>query len=414
MGEVLVALHEPTGRQVALKVALGDPSPDERARFVREAQATAALHHPNIVVIHDAGEINGRAFLAMELVQGQSLKSHVETAGPVPSRDAAALVRSLADAISVAHGCGVLHRDLKPANVLLTPEGLVKLVDFGLARRASDQSLTQTGQVLGTPAYMPPEQAAGERERIDERSDVYGLGAILYTLLCGEPPFAGATAINIVAKVLSKPPEPPSKRHPGVDQDLEAICLRALEKEPEDRYGSAGEFGRALTHYLDGSEARRPSPNVLAVAALVVIVLAALGGWMGAKQGGGDTRPEVPTPPIREDVPVRRVVLDSKTFGTSTPWSSPEGGRSPLRSEASDCGAPRSYAKGPASVFRCSSTERRFMSTWTWPLTSCMERSTPGTSWRCGSKGRTARGYSNSRSGSGSARIGFSSSLRLG
>jgi serine/threonine protein kinase len=215
MGVVFKA-HEPTlGRDVALKVLL---NPDPDPRFFQEAKAAAALRHRGIVAIDDVGkDPAGRDYLVMELVEGESLQQRIRRDGPLPIDEAVQITLQLCDALAYAHARGVIHRDLKPHNVLLTPAGVAKLTDFGLGKVLNQsQSLTQTGEVMGTPAYMPPEQAEGDKAAMGPCADVYSLGATLYALLAGRPPFRAPTAMNLLHAVLTKAPEPLSKHRPDV------------------------------------------------------------------------------------------------------------------------------------------------------------------------------------------------------
>jgi WD40 repeat protein/serine/threonine protein kinase len=276
-------------RLVALKMLLtGEHAgADELARFRGEARALARLQHPNIVQIHDVGEHDGRPYFALELVDGGSLKDHLDGT-PLPPRQAAELVQTLARAIHAAHQCGIVHRDLKPGNVLLqrgltqrrkdakkdeggederdSPtsssslgalaslrEALPKITDFGLAKRLDESgSGTQSGAFLGTPSYTPPEQAEGQASRIGPASDVYGLGAILYELLTGRPPFRAETTLETLRQVTTVEPASPRSLAPRLPRDLETICLTCLEKEPGRRYASALALAEDLRRFLAG------------------------------------------------------------------------------------------------------------------------------------------------------------------
>jgi serine/threonine protein kinase len=254
MGVVYRARQVGLNRTVALKVirAGGDAGPQERARFRVEAEAVAALSHPHIIQIYDYGEWDGRPYLVMEFAEGGSLAQRLG-GRPTPPSEAAALVETLARAAHFVHDRGLIHRDLKPANVLLTDQGVPKLADFGLARRlGQDQGLTRTGAVLGTASYMAPEQAAGDRHALGPAADVYALGAILYECLTGRPPFRADTHELTVHQVLSEDPPPPTRLRPDVPAELEAICLKCLEKEPARRFASALALAEDLRRYQDG------------------------------------------------------------------------------------------------------------------------------------------------------------------
>ncbi len=253
MGVVYKAKQELADRTVALKVMLNSDHarPEEVARFQVEAQAAARLQHPNIVQIYEVGQTGDMPYFTLEYVEGGTLSRKIAKQ-MLTADQAAKMLRTLASAIAYAHGRGVIHRDLKPANILLAPDGSPKIADFGLARRTDDVShLTVDGTILGTPNYMSPEQAAGDQAAIGPLSDVYTLGAILYELLVGRPPFKAATAWEVIRQVRTAEPTPPSTLQPGVARDLETICLKCLQKEPSKRYGSAQLLSEDLERYLN-------------------------------------------------------------------------------------------------------------------------------------------------------------------
>jgi serine/threonine protein kinase len=254
MGVVYRAWQVSLKRPVALKLIRDGAlaGPQQQARFRIEAEAVGRMRHANIVAIYEVGEHQGRPFFAMELVEGPSLDRQL-SGRPQPARQAAELVHSLALAVQHAHAQSVVHRDLKPANILLSSDGVPKVTDFGLAKRLDSQStaLTQEGAVLGTAAYMAPEQAAGKKE-IGPACDIYALGAILYEMLTGRPPFLADSWQQTIEQVLHDEPAPPARLHPGVPPDLETICLKCLEKEPAGRYASAGELADDLARFIEG------------------------------------------------------------------------------------------------------------------------------------------------------------------
>ncbi len=263
MGVVYEARQISLGRVLALKMIPGGaPAPeDDLRRFRLEAEAVAHLDHPNIVPIHEVGVQEGRPFYSMKLLDGGNL---ARNAGRLrPDRKATAgLVADIARAIDHAHRRGILHRDLKPANILLDGRGVPHVADFGLARRAGAQDgPTRAGEVLGTPAYMAPEQAEGRPGAVTAAADVYGLGAILYELLAGRPPFGGDSALEVLGKVRESEPVRPRSLDPKVPRDLETICLKCLEKDPARRYGSAGDLADDLDRWRRGEPiaARRAS-----------------------------------------------------------------------------------------------------------------------------------------------------------
>jgi serine/threonine protein kinase len=274
MGVVYRARQLGLERTVALKMVLAgaDADPKDLARFRAEAAVLARLQHPNIVQIYDVGEAAGRPYFVLELVAGGSLAQHLQGM-PQPVRPAAQLVETLARAIHAAHEAGVIHRDLKPANVLLQiadcrlqieqqfaicnlQSAIPKITDFGLAKWAGDgeapdlRSSTVTGELLGTPSYMAPEQAMVPRQPVGPAADVYALGAILYELLTGRPPFTGGTPLATVLQVLHEEPVPVTRLQPNVPRDLETICLKCLRKDPRQRYGSARELAEDIQRFL--------------------------------------------------------------------------------------------------------------------------------------------------------------------
>jgi serine/threonine-protein kinase len=302
MGVVYKARHLRLNRAVALKMLLAGPyaRPVELDRFLREAEAVAGLRHPNIVQVHDSGELDGRPYFTMEFIEGGTLAQKL-AGTPLPSLDAARLLAMLAGAVQAAHEGRVVHRDLKPANVLLTVDGTPKISDFGLARRLGGEGLTRSGAAVGTPSYMAPEQAQGEAGAIGPATDVYALGAILYECLTGRPPFRAESELATVYQVTTQEPVPPSQLNPRVPRDLETICLKCLSKDPARRYATAATLAEDLLRFRRGESvtARRPGaverlrkwvrrrPAVAALlGATVLFTVALIGGalWLAVQQ----------------------------------------------------------------------------------------------------------------------------------
>jgi serine/threonine-protein kinase len=261
MGVVYKAQEVWSDLVVALKVvrAGAHAAPEELARFQVEARAVARLKHPNVVQIYDPGTQDEMPYFTMELLEGGSLAQRLKER-PYSAHEAAGLVQSLAGAVHAAHQKEIVHRDLKPANVLLTADGTPKIADFGLAKLLDAELVaTQSNVAMGTPAYMAPEQARGSSKAVGPAADIYALGAILYELLCGRPPFQGDGRFDILDQVRTRSPAPPSRWRAGIDPVLDAVCLKCLEKVPADRYDSAAAFAADLGRWLRGeSTAVRP------------------------------------------------------------------------------------------------------------------------------------------------------------
>ena len=252
VGVVYKARHLRLNRLVALKMLLAGAwaSRAERQRLSREAELVAELRHPNIVQVYDVGDLDGRPYFTMEFVEGGSLDRKL-AGKPLPAREAASLLAVLAEAIEAAHRAGIVHRDLKPSNVLLTADESPKISDFGLARHLGiGATLTRSGTPLGTPSYMAPEQAQGKSRETGPAADLYALGAILYELITGRPPFRAETAAATVQMVLSQDPVPPSRLNPHVPRDLETICLKCLHKDARRRYTTAAAVADDLNRFL--------------------------------------------------------------------------------------------------------------------------------------------------------------------
>lgn len=254
MGVVYKARQLSMDRTVAVKMIVSGRLANESdiERFFIEAKAAGKLDHPHIVAVFQAGEIEGHHYFSMEYVQGRSL-AQLASEGPIPPEQAARYLKSISDAVEYAHEMGVLHRDLKPSNVLIDENDRPHITDFGLAKHLDRESqLTASGAAVGTPSYMSPEQAEARRDEIGPVSDVYSLGAILYEMLSGRPPFHGETVVDTLLQVIQSEPKPPSAINPDCDPSLEAICLKCLRKNPRDRYRSARRLSQDLTRYLRG------------------------------------------------------------------------------------------------------------------------------------------------------------------
>lgn len=252
MGVVYLARQMRLNRQLAVKMILRGPlaSQGDRDRFLAEAQAAARLDHPGIVPVYQVGEDHGRMYFSMKYIKGPTLSELLDH-GPMEPQRAAQLLAKVARAIDFAHQHGVLHRDLKPSNILIDEQGEPHVTDFGLAKQTTDaHSMTQPGAIVGTPAYMSPEQAAGHRGSVGPASDVYSLGAILYHMLTGTPPFQATSPVDTVMKVIEQDPVPPRQHNRQVDRDLEIIAVRCLQKPPDLRYDSAAALADDLEAYL--------------------------------------------------------------------------------------------------------------------------------------------------------------------
>ncbi len=265
MGVVYKARQKSLGRIVAVKMILPGPKakPEDLERFRLEAEATARLRHHNIVTVHEVNEINGQPFYSMDFIDGPSLSQKL-LQGPLPGRQAARYAMTIARALHHAHSHGILHRDIKPSNILLDSHDEPHITDFGLAKRLGVTSdYTRSGAIMGTPSYMAPEQAAGKTKELGPACDVYGLGAVLYELLTGRPPFRSETPLDTVRHVLEQDPAPPRLLNPKVDRDLETICLKCLEKDPRQRFPSAEALAEDLNRYLNGESITARSFNMI-------------------------------------------------------------------------------------------------------------------------------------------------------
>ena len=328
-------------RVVAVKVAL-DPlveqSPIYLARFTREAQSTAALSHPGVVTVYDAGADGPTRFIVMELVPGRSLADVLRDEGPLDPARAARIAAQVADALSAAHAAGIVHRDIKPGNIMVTPDGQAKVLDFGIARALDSHSLTQTATVLGTSAYMSPEQALGQPA--DARSDIYSLGCVLYEMLTGEPPFMADLSAAVLHQHVRVAPKPALERNPAIPPALDELVMQMLAKSPDDRPQTAAEvrdrLGLVLGQALPGPENETAALTTVALAPILVPI------------------PEPPTAPTEATDPTRAVAPAQST--------------DPTRAAAP------TQAQAPVTRQRPTSPPRRT----TTPLTPPSRRSTSG------------------------------------
>src|SRR5438046_3650415 len=255
MANVYLAENQELGRRVAIKILDDRHAADDSfiERFRREAKNAAGLSHPNIVSIYDRGEAEGTYYIAMEYLSGRSLKELIVSRGPTPIRIAIDYTRQMLAALGFAHRHGIVHRDIKPHNVVVDSDGRLKVTDFGIARSGASQ-MTEVGSIIGTAQYLSPEQARGSQ--VDQPSDVYSVGVVLSELATGQVPFTGDTPLEIAMKHLSEVPKPPSELRPEVPHDLDLVVLRALAKDPADRYESAEEMSADLERVLQGLAVR--------------------------------------------------------------------------------------------------------------------------------------------------------------
>lgn len=300
MAEVRSAVDRRLGRPVAVKQLRADLATDPtfQARFRREAQSAAGLNHPTIVAVYDTGEETDPRtgisipYIVMELVEGSTLRDVLRDGRKILPERALELTQGVLDALSYSHKAGIIHRDIKPANVMLTPTGGVKVMDFGIARAVADTSatMTQTAAVIGTAQYLSPEQARGET--VDARSDIYSAGCLLYELLVGRPPFVGDSPVSVAYQHVREAPIPPSQLDPVISADIDAVTLKALAKDPADRYQSAREMKSDISRVLAGQQATAVVPRVV--------------DSPPARSYGTPTRVAAPPPPL----PPRRDVDD--------------------------------------------------------------------------------------------------------
>ena len=350
MGAVYQAFHEGLGRTVALKTMLpaAAQSLEDVERFLREAKAASRLTHRNLVPIYDVGDADGVRYLAMELVRGETLHERIRQKGRLDDGQSIAVLIGATEGLAHAHEAGVLHRDLKPANIILEPDGTPRVTDFGVAKAVGESRLTATGTALGTPNYMSPEQAMGLNEQLDARTDVWGLGAILYECLTGQPPFNEGSQVATMQAVVSRGVTAPRLVHPDVSRDLEAICLKCLAREREERYPScqellrdlracqAGRTIRARPAGAVGRLARRVKRNAV-IASLATLSAGSLLALVVVLAAGRRASAPVRLDPQAEaelwlearraelNDPQRRAALDSTLSGLEVPAGAPLG-----------------------------------------------------------------------------------------
>ena len=299
MADVYLAEDQELGRRVAIKILNDRHAADDSfvERFRREAKNAAGLSHPNIVSVYDRGTAEGTYYIAMEYLDGRSLKELIVSRGPAPVKTSVEYARQILAAVGFAHRHGIVHRDIKPHNVLVGPEGRLKVTDFGIARSGASQ-MTEVGSIIGTAQYLSPEQARGAP--VDQTSDLYSVGVVLYELLTGQVPFTGETPLEIAMKHLSEVPKPPSELRPEVPHDLDLVVLRALAKDPADRYPSAeqmdADLERVLTGMPVGSETAEAATAVLSGSG---VIAAAPTSVITRPSQAAPTRPAPPggTPP---------------------------------------------------------------------------------------------------------------------
>jgi eukaryotic-like serine/threonine-protein kinase len=316
MADVYLAEDEQLGRRVAIKILNDRHAADEQfvERFRREATNAAGLSHPNIVSIYDRGEAEGTYYIAMEYLDGSTLKEIVTRRGPLPIGEAIGFAREILDALRFAHRKGIVHRDIKPHNVMCDDDGRVKVTDFGIARAGASQ-MTEAGSIIGTAQYLSPEQARGGA--VDHRSDLYSVGVVLYELLTGEVPFSGDTPVEIAMKHLSTVPKPPSALRPDIQPPLDQIVLRALAKDPAERFPSAEDMDAELARVAEGY----PASQETADAATQVLAGAGLGATAISSAPTMITKqPPVAPPPPAYRPPSRGYYYEEPPRRSIWPW----------------------------------------------------------------------------------------------
>jgi eukaryotic-like serine/threonine-protein kinase len=351
MGVVYKARDQRLNRIVAIKMLLGGAhsGPMDRVRFQIEAETVASLQHPSIIKIHEIGESNSCPYLVLEFLEGQSLDRQL-TQQPLSAREAARVIETLARAMHCAHQRGIVHRDLKPGNVFVLPDGHLRILDFGLAKRLEGDTHTRSGSIMGTPAYMAPEQALGNSRAVGPATDIYALGSILYEMLVGQPPFQGNSVMDTLMQVRSDDPVPPSRLKARLPRDLEVICLKCLRKDPAARYASAEALADDLKRFLAGEPIQaRPVPvweravkwtrRHPTAAALVGVCTAALlallgtGVWYNAQLQAKNTQLTQTNKQLKAAQARSRTAVDDMYTQVAEKWLDEEPNQDPLQSD---------------------------------------------------------------------------------
>lgn len=323
MAKVFRATDTTLGRTVAIKVLAPQfaRDPDFVARFRREAQAAASLNHPNVVGVYDSGEQEGNYYIVMEYVKGRTLAEVLAQDGRLMPERAIEITEAVCDALTFSHAENIVHRDIKPGNIMITPNGAVKVMDFGIARATSQETVAQTVAVMGTASYLSPEQAQGDPT--DARTDIYSLGVVLYEMLTGGPPFTGDSPVAVAYQHVQESPTPPSQAAAGIPDDLEAVVLRAMAKNPANRYQTTEDLKRDLERVRAGQQVS--APPVMAAQTQVMAPVTATAATGGGSAGDDERRNRWIIPVVASLVVVAIIVAAFMLLsgGSSTPEPSP-------------------------------------------------------------------------------------------